>query len=357
MFLNSLNLINFRNFSSAHLGFTSTTLLLGKNAQGKSNILESVYFLATTKSLRAEKDLHLIKEGESFLRVEGEIVEDQKESGNGMRLEIAMQKIDIGVEKRLKVNGVARRVTDYLGNLAVVYFAPEDINLVTGPPALRRWHLDLTLAQVDKEYKKAISSYSQALTSRNRILRRVKEGLAKIDELDFWTEEMVSSGEVVAQKRELFFESLSSTVLKLPVFNAELRFIYQSNLFSKERVKQYLPREIAAGQSLIGPQRDDFIFEYNDKNLAYFGSRGEQRTAVLELKLAELKFITQTKEVIPVLLLDDVFSELDEEHRQLIFSIVLDQQTILSVVEEEQVPQELLSVAKIFRVEKGVILP
>lgn len=342
---------NFRNFSQVELDLSQITLLVGNNAQGKSNLLESIYFLATSKSSRAEKDWQLIKTEDNFCRVGGEIDQENE----AISLEIFMQKKEDQqrVEKRLKVNGIGRRAFDYLGNLIAVHFTPEDINLVTGPPALRRWHLDLTLAQIDKKYKTALNEYHTALVSRNRILKGIKEGTAKTDELDFWTDQMVKSGEIITEKRQEFFQFINGQSFAKHL--GQFRFLYQPSLISSDRVREYLSREVAAAMSLIGPHRDDFIFKLDSRDLAYFGSRGEQRTAVLELKLAELKFISQTQQTRPVLLLDDIFSELDQIHRDFITSIIDGAQIILSAVEESQVPEKLVDLSKIIKVEKGRI--
>ncbi len=344
--------------------FGQTVLLVGNNAQGKSNFLEAIYFLATTKSPRADKDVQLIKEGEGGCFVKGEITttdyrllttvkaEDgrPKTEDNTTKLEIGMkiQATGNGLEKKVKVNGVPRRSVDYIGNLVVVHFAPEDINLVTGPPTLRRWHIDLCLAQIDKLYKNSLTKYHEALTSRNRILKRIKEGLAKVDELTFWDTQMLDFGTVVADKRKIFFESINHFKN-----GSQFKYIYHENLLTEERLKEYLGREIAATNSLIGPHRDDFVFEICDNNLAHFGSRGEQRTAVLDLKLAELHFIRQFKDILPVLLLDDVFSELDTSHQEHVIEAISGQQTIISAVENDQIPSAFLKKVQIINVEDG----
>lgn len=352
MLLKNLKLANFRNFSDLDLDFGNATLFIGKNAQGKSNILESIYFLATSKSPRVEKDSQLIKESEAFCRVEGEVEDKDKALS---KLEIVMQFKDLldedFVEKRTKVNGISRRLLDYIGNIAVVYFSPEDINLVSGAPSLRRWHIDLTLAQIDKDYKKAITNYTSVISSRNRLLKNIKQGLSKLDELGFWSEQMLENGQIIAQKRLDFFNFLNSTKKQLGQFSFE----YGENVLTKQRLGEYLPKELAAANSLIGPHRDDFIFMENNRNLAFFGSRGEQRTAVLSLKLAELEFINTTINDRPLLLLDDVFSELDLEHRSYVASLVPSQQTIISAVEGEKIPDELLQTARVIKVEQGKI--
>ncbi|MDO8570372.1 MAG: DNA replication and repair protein RecF [Candidatus Daviesbacteria bacterium] len=383
MFLKNLKLTNFRNFSKVDLDFGNATLLVGNNAQGKTNLLESIYFLATSKSPRADKDVQLIKDGEEFVRVEGEVgnqssvrqLPDRQssESSSNLRfsesndliaedsvlmtsLEIFMQKTagSERLEKRTKVNGIGRRSTDYIGNLVVIHFSPEDINLVTGAPALRRWHLDLTLAQIDRDYKNALNTYHTSLISKNKILKGIKEGVARVDELEFWNGQMVFSGNLITQKRQAFFSFLNSNGSEGSLGN--FRFIYEESLISESRIREYLAREIAAGNSLVGPHRDDFVFKIDSKDLEYFGSRGEQRTAVLELKLAELQFIKQFKNVLPILLLDDVFSELDTAHRQHVISAVDGQQTIISAVENEQIPESFLKKVQVINVEKGKLI-
>lgn len=347
MFLKNLKLTNFRNFANLNLELDRVTLLVGDNAQGKSNLLESIYFLATTKSPRAEKDIELLKENEGFARVEGEIDDTTK-------LEIGMQKRQDGVEgleKKVKVNGIPKRTLDYIGHLIVVYFSPEDINLVTGPPSLRRWHIDLTLAQVDREYKNALTTYHAAIIAKNRLLRKIKEGFAQVSELEYWTNTALEFGQIVSDKRRFFFETLNREVN-----HKEFSFTYHENVLSSERLEKYLPREIAASACLIGPHRDDFDFELDGKSLAHFGSRGEQRTAVLQLKMAELHFIKELKGMMPILLLDDVFSELDDTHRHFVTSVINGQQTIISAVEKTQVPKEFLDQVKLVKVEKGRII-
>lgn len=351
MFIKNIKLANFRNFSSLDLDFEHVTLIIGDNAQGKSNLLESIYFLATTKSPRAEKDNELVKQDEDFARAEGKIANGE---GFPTALEIGMQRridgID-GVEKRVKVNGIGRRVLDYIGHLNVIYFSPEDIYLVTSPPALRRWHIDLTLAQVDRDYKNALTTYHSAIASRNKLLKKIKEGLAKVSELDFWTATAIQSGQVVTEKRKNFFESINLTSGP-----KGFSFLYHENILSLERLEKYLPKEIAAAASLIGPHRDDFDFVLSGKNLARFGSRGEQRTAVLQLKMAELEFVKSFTGSLPVLILDDVFSELDGPHRHFVTSVINGQQTIISAVEKTQVPKEFLNLVKLVKVEKGKVL-
>jgi len=340
MFLKNINLVNFRNFSKLNFDLSDVTLLIGNNAQGKSNLLEGIYFLSTTKSPRAEKDSQLIKEKETYTLVSGEV-----QNIEGItNLEIGMQISDnLFSKKVVKVNGISRRVVDYIGHLIVISFGPEDINLVSGPPSLRRWHIDMSLAQVDRQYKESLTIYHEVILARNKILKRIKDGIGKLDELDFWTKEALKSGKIVSEKRIQFFNFLNTTEKKL----GEFSFEYQQSLISEDRLTEYRSREIAAAASLIGPHRDNFIFKLNDQDLAIFGSRGEARSAVLDLRLIELEYFHKLAGSRPVLLLDDVFAELDDVHRHHVISTVGKQQTIISAVANETIPKQFLSSIKV----------
>jgi len=251
MFLKQLNLTNFRNYSQLTLNFDSRpTILVGNNAAGKSNILEAIYLLSTTKSLRVETEDELIKEGEEFTKVEGFMDAGETE----LLVVINKPTEQVKFRKKVMVNGIGRRVVDFIGNLPAVIFYPSDINMVTGSPSLRRWHLDLGLAQVDQDYKKVLTSYEQFLTARNRVLKRIREGKAKIDELDYWTNELVDKGKVISEKRREFFEFINS--LKTPL--GEFQFEFKPSEISAEKLAEINGREVAAAVTLIGPHRDDF---------------------------------------------------------------------------------------------------
>ncbi len=366
MFLQKLSLKNFRNYSELNLEFTSTTIILvGDNAQGKSNLLESIYFLATTKSSKANKDEELINQEQTSLSVTGHL-DDQTS------LEITMQNMPSSVgeitfgglgsnfegsriAKRMKVNGVSRRVIDYIGHLSVVLFSPEDINLVTGSPSLRRWHIDLTLAQIDPKYKIALTHYGEVVTKKNRVLKRIKEGFAKVDELDFWSEQQLELGQLISQKRQQLFYFLN----KAPRQFGSYQFKYAPSLVTPERLRDYRGRELAAATSLIGPHRDDFSFIFNDQDLGLYGSRGEHRMGVLDLKLSEVAFIETQLLTRPIMLLDDIFSELDHDHRLHISRLLGLQQTILVAVELDDDLRTLLKTTdcQIFKVNQANLIP
>src|SRR3989344_5020209 len=341
----NLKLLNFRNYAQLELNFDNRpTVLVGDNAEGKSNILEALYLLSTTKSQRVASEIELIKQGESVSKVQGTVSDERGIA----ELEIAMQMIDNQCGKKVKVNGIPRRSVDFIGNLPAVIFYPTDINMVIGSPSLRRWHLDVGLAQIDPDYKKSLSLYEQFLTSRNRVLKRIREGLSRKDELDYWTEGLVKEAYVISEKRQIFFDFINNLVTEL----GEYKFKYIPSIVTLEKLNVTNSREVAAAATLIGPHRDDYEVKFEIRNLSKFGSRGEQRTATLAFKLALLEYMALILGKRPVLLLDDVFSELDASHRAHVIEVVSRQQTIIATVELENIPQAFLDSARILQVEK-----
>lgn len=348
MFLKQLNLTNFRNYAVLNLNFDHRpTILVGDNAAGKSNLLEAIYLLSTTKSLRAQTEDELIQKGQEFTRVEGFVDENTE-----LLVIINRPTEEVNFKKKVVVNGISRRVVDFIGNLPAVIFYPADINMVTGAPSLRRWHLDLSLAQIDPEYKKALTLYGQFLTTRNRVLKKIREGHGRQDELDYWTKGVVENGKIISEKRLTFFEFVNS--LEKPL--GEFRFQYRPSEVTAEKLIQTNGREVAAAATLIGPHRDDFVILLAGRSLARFGSRGEQRTATLAFKLAQLEYMAKILGKRPIFLLDDVFSELDVMHRAHVVEVVTKQQTIIAIVELENIPQGFLDSARILRVEEGKII-
>lgn len=351
VFLKQLNLTNFRNYSNLELNFDHRpTILIGNNAAGKSNILEAIYLLSITKSLRVETEDELIKEGQEFLRVEG-FLENSGETE--LLVMINRPTKDVSFRKKVLVNGISRRTVDFIGNLPAVIFYPSDINLITGSPSLRRWHLDLGLAQIDPAYKKALTLYEQFLTARNRVLKRIREGFGKVPELDYWTDGLVNQGKIISGKRKEFFEYINPAAAGSL---GKFKFEHKSSEITLEKLIETNNREVAAAATLIGPHRDDFVVLLDDRNMAHFGSRGEQRTATLAFKLSQLEYMAKILGKRPILLLDDVFSELDASHRAHVVEIVSKQQTIIATVELENIPQEFLDSARILKVEDGKII-
>lgn len=354
MYLKKLAFKGFRNLEDSEVLFkNNSTVLVGDNAQGKTNILESIYFIATGRPIKTDTDEEVIKFGESSVNVEGQVLGKSDEE---VKLTTIIHKTELGLRKKLLVNDISRRVIDYTGNLVVVFFRPEDIELITGSPSIRREYIDATIGQIDRDYRKILSSYQKAVTQKNKLLKLIREGISRKDELDFWNDQQLLLGRSLQNKRRDFFEKVNSFEKKF----GDFEYIYLPNLISESRLDEVKEKEILAAVSLVGPHRDDFQFFEKDqkgatKDLAKYGSRGEQRTAVLDLKITELSFFEEILNVRPILFLDDIFSELDEGHRQHVLDLSRLQQTIIASVEYDEYLKSALEKSQILKVKKGVI--
>lgn len=332
------SLQHFRLYEKQVFTFSPTvTVFLGANAIGKTNILESIALAAVGKSFRAVRDSDMISWGSEVGRVTHDI-----HNAAETVLEIVLTTGSVSGKttqvKKYIVNGIPRRQIDFVGNLYAVLFSPTDLKLVTESPATRREYLNSVLVQVDREYRRNLQSYERGLRQRNSLLDRIHEGVASRSQLLFWDQLLIKTGSYITSCRRAFVEAVNMYVLDAMTY----RIVYDPSIISAARLAQYAREEVAAKTTLVGPQRDDFRFEKLEDqtyvDLTRFGSRGEQRLAVLWIKLAELQFIEQKTGERPVLLLDDVFSELDEESRRIVLSIINKQQTIITSAEEELVP-------------------
>jgi DNA replication and repair protein RecF len=336
--INSLQLQNFRNYPKKGFEFTSgTTLLVGPNASGKTNLLEAIYLLATGKSFRAGVEREMISYGKELARVQGEI----KGEESIQTLEIVLTPGQLGGErvakKKFSINKVGKRLMDFVGQLRCVLFGPEDLEIIVNSPSTRRDYLDRVLEQVDREYRRASLSYQKGLRQRNKLLEQIREEGKPRSILFFWDKLLIENGEVITRKREEFLEFINQQ----PDYFEELKIQYDQSVISPQRLEKYADEEVAAGMTLVGPHRDDFDIRIKEqesgrvkeRSLHTFGSRGEQRTAVFCLKLGELEYVAEKTEERPVLLLDDIFSELDHERRKRLLEVIPKQQTIMTTTD------------------------
>lgn len=330
MMLTSLRLKNFRSYAKATFQFSpNTTLLIGPNTAGKTNILEAIMLLATGKSFRADRDFEMLRFDEYFGSVTAAL-----EGGEATTLEVRLTNGSMGAErspkKRLLVNGIPRRMIDFIGNMRAVLFWPEDLELITDSPSLRRKYLDTVLSQVDREYRRNLLSYERGLRQRNKLLDLIHEGKASRSQLLFWNQLLISAGSVITDMRASYLAFLNE--FHIPGISYEC--VYDKSVISETRLTQYKDEEVAAKATLVGPHRDDFFVNDTESGkaraLSAYGSRGEQRMGVLWLKLGELAFTETRAGEHPLLLLDDIFSELDRKHRALVSSIIEKQQTIVT---------------------------
>jgi DNA replication and repair protein RecF len=322
--LKTLNLTNFRNFEKKTIEFDEgVNVINAPNASGKTNILEAIFFLATGKSFKARVESEAIRHGQDIARI----------AGNGLEIVLTNGFIDIGkpalekvAKKKLTVNGIPKRLIDFAGNIKVTLFAPSDLELVTDSPSLRRNFLDTVLSQSDREYRRAIGSYEKGVRQRNKLLWRVREEGLSRSHLLFWNQLLIKNGNYITNKRTELIEYINS--------HNKCHLEYDSSAISEGRLEQYKNEEVASATTLVGPHRDDFVFLQEGRDLASFGSRGQQRMEVLYLKIAEMNFIEEKTGIKPILLLDDIFSELDHGHREIVMQTLNNHQVIITSADE-----------------------
>jgi DNA replication and repair protein RecF len=382
MYLKHLALTNFRNYARLEVDLQARIYILqGANAQGKTNLLEAIYYLATTRSPLASTDRQLIawtaeSEVIPYARVEGIFAR----AGAEHTLEVTLVKerppqgsAETAIFRRqIRLDGNAHRALDVVGKLNIVLFLPEDIALVAGAPEERRHYLDVTLCQIDPAYCRALSRYNRVLTQRNALLRQIREGQANATELGYWDEQLAKLGAYVLARRLWAIAELGRQVDELqPALTGgqeHLSLTYQSTIsqrataeqraastnspalggetLQEERIGAALVEsaleeafyrafqrvrreELARGVTVVGPHRDDITFLVNGNDMTTYGSRGQQRTVALALKLAEVNFMEQQTGEMPVLLLDDVVSELDQQRCTFLLDTISRAQQVL----------------------------
>ena len=335
MELTSLLAQNFRNLTKLEITFCpKVNAFVGKNAQGKTNILEAIALLAFGKSLRNNSEKSLVKLGEKFFRVEG-----GGKNGNAEKIKIEIA--STLAKKVFKLNGKPITQTKLVGNFPIVSFSPEDLNLLLLSPALRRRYLDILLSQTSSKYLLALNAYNKALKNRNALLARIFENLAKREELDFWDGELARHGSLIGKMRSEFlefatkplaenFEKIASEPKKLSFRIANFRGEEIEEKKYLENLTKLREKDLRYQNTNYGIHRADLVFELDGELLSENGSRGEIRSSILALKFVELKFIENVLEEKPVLLLDDVFSELDESRQKSLMSLIANHQTFLT---------------------------
>lgn len=336
--LKSLAIKGFRNLKDLKLTFEASPdlfALVGKNGQGKTNLLEAIYLCNLSKSFRAHENLDLIGFDEDFCRIEA-----VSEGGEAKLIEVIIEKNPN--RKTLKVNGVRQRVTEFIGHLPVVFFSPDDMSMIHQAPSLRRRYLDVLLSQLDSEYLLTLIDYEKAVRHRNTLLKQVREGRGKPHEIDFWDEKVAALGITLVTKRRALVKTLNPLACNhyrgIAHQKDNLVIGYQVSVEPEklfETLAAHRERDIATGVTSAGPHRDDLIFMNNDRDMALFASRGEWRSLVLALKFAELELLRERLNTEPILLLDDVFSELDDTRQQYLFSNLKGAQAFVTTTHRE----------------------
>ena len=349
--LKNIQLENFRNHAKFKLELQHTTVLIGRNGVGKTNILEALVMLSFCRSFRSDDKRNLINRDCSFARIVGD------------DLELFLTNTPRLIMKA-KAKGAPKRLSDFIGYLPSVIFSPETISIITGTPSDRRRFLDIMLSQVDREYLNALTAYRKVRQQRNSLLQRIGLGQAGEEELIFWDAEINREAEIISKKRN---EAIDFINKLLPGIyqkisgdksdnKLELKYLKNFEGALIDTLKQGRRREIAYGGTIFGPHRDDVQFNLNGFNMANFASRGELKSGILALKIGELRFLEQSEKlkmkskenkVTPLLLLDDIFSEFDKERRSHLGDLILQYQSVITSTEKEHLSEILLKDAKI----------
>ena len=374
MRLERLELRSFRNYHHASLQFPrSLNLFVGENAQGKTNLLEAIYLLALGRSHRTSREADMIAWGAEEARVRAEV---GRETGT-LSIETLLR---VDGARETKVGGESvRRLTDLMGHVNVVVFAPDDLQLVKGAPALRRRFLDIEIAQVSPSYRHHFARYQRVLRQRNNLLRTIQGGHADAGLLEPWDVQLVQDGSRIVVKRAQTVRRLSEWSRRMHEAisggREALHLVYRPFFASesedpadwweeipsveeafREALASCRREEIARGGTLVGPQRDDVAFLAGDVDLRYFGSQGQQRTAVLSCKLAELEFMKEEAGEYPILLLDDVMSELDDGRRAHFLGTVTGRiNTFITTTNLRSFTGDILREASVFSIRAGTV--
>jgi len=395
VFIDHLSLTNFRNFRSLDLTLAEgPTVLIGDNAQGKSNLLEAVYLLSTSRSPWATRDNEMVswytlEDDLPLARARGGVKRDHRDialeviiSGQGANTATdpgsGAATGNITVRKQLRVNGVPKRASDFIGQAAAVIFGPQETQIISDTPSVRRRFIDMALSQVEPRYTRALQKYNKVLVQRNHLLRRIEEGQSSPDELEFWDDSLAIGGAEVLCHRLSAMERVSaiSAVVHEDLTGGKehLSCYYQSNIAGEEDVlasnlsageiyRAFLKslskartKDIRQGQTTVGPHRDDIKILIDGHPADLYGSRGQQRTAALSLKLAEARFMEERLGEQPMLLLDDVFSELDSSRRGYLMDVARGhQQVIITTTDVDRLGESPLYLQTKLSVKNGAV--
>ncbi|MDQ6883469.1 MAG: DNA replication/repair protein RecF [Candidatus Dormibacteraeota bacterium] len=374
MFLSNVSLFDFRNYPELDLALErSATVFFGGNAQGKTNLLEAVALVALSRSPRTQQATEMVRFGQPAARVTCTVQTERGRDDLDLRIGVTATASGTRASKRFSVNGVARQSSEMAGFLRVVLFWPDDLQLVKGSGDGRRRFLNTLLSQIDPGHARELTRYGHLLEQRNALLRAVREGRQAASNLHYWTESLAESGALIMVERQrrllelqpvagAFHRELTDDRERL-----ELRYRPSGARIGEapvELVRAQLQaamqeasdEEIARGQTVVGPQRDDVEVWLDDHEARLFASQGQQRTAVLSLKLAELHYLAEVTGEQPVLLLDDVMSELDPARRErLLAALQPGPQALITAADLNDLPRSILERAAIFRVEQGSI--
>lgn len=357
MIIKSIELKNFRNYEDLDISFDDgTNILFGDNAQGKTNILEAAYLSGTTKSHKGSKDKEMVRFGEQEAHIRTTVVKKEKEYQIDIHLKqnrskgIAINKIPI------------KKASELFGILNMVFFSPEDLNIIKNGPSERRRFLDAELCQLDKIYLADLTKYNKVLNQRNKLLKDMVYRPDLKETLPIWDIQLLESGKKIIQRRKKFVEELNEIVhdihYRISGEKEELLLQYEPNIddiFFEDELNRAKDRDLRYCQTSVGPHRDDLLFSIHGVDIRKFGSQGQQRTSALSLKLSEIELVKQSIHDTPILLLDDVLSELDSNRQNYLLNNIHDTQTIITCTGLDEFVKNRFHINKVFEVINGTV--
>lgn len=369
MYIKNLNLVNFRNYSKLSCDFNRRfNIIYGRNAQGKTNILEAIFLCSSGRSHRTRKDLELVKFGEDSYYININVFRQYREND----IEILYSKID---GKKIKLNEIpVKKNVELMGKLNTVMFSPEDLYIIKGSPSERRRFIDIAISQIKPSYFYNLQRYSKILSQRNHLLKEISKNKQVSSTLEIWSEGLADTGAKIIIERKKFIEKLNEIVKEkhreltagkeIPNirYESSVRISEDNNIkqikdnFMKN-LEEVKDRELKICTTLIGPQRDDIDIYVNDNNVKLYGSQGQQRTIVLSLKLSEVDIVQSLTGELPVLLLDDVLSELDEKRQEYLLNSIKNLQVFITTTEKDFVKLcDNKTEVSLYEVENGKII-
>lgn len=357
MIIKSIELQNFRNYEDLNISFDEgTNIFYGDNAQGKTNILEAVYLSGTTKSHKCSKDKEMIRFGEQEAHIRTVVVKKDKEYQIDMHLKnnrskgIAINKVPI------------KKASELFGILNMVFFSPEDLNIIKNGPAERRRFLDSELCQLDKIYLSDLTTYNKILNQRNKLLKDMVYRPDLKDTLPVWDMQLVETGRKIIRRRKQFVDELNEIVhdihYRISGEKENLLLQYEpsiEDIFFEDELSRVKERDMRQCMTSVGPHRDDLLFSIGEVDIRKFGSQGQQRTSALSLKLSEIELVKRSIHDTPVLLLDDVLSELDSNRQNYLLNSIHDTQTLITCTGLDEFVKNRFHINKIFKVVQGTV--
>jgi len=365
MKIKNINIMNFRNYENLSINFSDgINIFIGLNGTGKTNLLESIYVLALTRSHRAYIDKNLIKINKDFFKIRGVI----ETKGTDKNLEIFINQKG----KRVSINKfILKKVSDYISNFIVILFTPDDLELIKGSPGERRKFLNIEIGQLDNKYFYYLNDYNELIKTRNEYLKSKKYDKYDLNYIEVLNKQIIEKATMIYKYRFSFIKSIEENLRKIykeiSTEKIDIEYINSCDIknYNEEKIKEVLSfklisnlkKEAMQGSTLYGPHKDDFVVYVDEKSAREYASQGQQRLLVLGIKIAELDVFKKTKEEYPVLLLDDVFSELDINKKNKIISF-LDRniQVFITSTDIKNINKRLLINSKIFNIEKGKVL-